>query len=67
MVALTAVSMVPWPEIITTAVSGRSLLHLGERLEAVHAGHPDVEEDEVGRVVASRASASSPEPTAVTR
>ena len=65
--AFTAVSMVPWPEIITTAASGRQPLDLGEGLQAVHARHPDVEEDEVGRLVGEPASASAPEPTAVTR
>ena len=43
LVAFTAVSMLPWPEIITT--TGRSgdghLLDAGERLHAVHAGQPD--------------------------
>ena len=65
--ALTAVSMVPWPEIITTGGLGPQPLELGQRLQAVHARHPDVEEDEVGRLVGEPASASAPEPTALTR
>ncbi len=49
MIAETAVSMLPWPEIITTGRSGCSLLDDVEQLQAVEpaALQPDVEEDEV--------------------
>ena len=40
----------PVPEIITTGVASAIALMPLEHLEAVHAGHLDVEEDEVGRL-----------------
>ena len=47
--AVTAVSMLPWPEMITTGRSGCSFLMAGEHLEAVEAAalQPDVEDDQV--------------------
>ena len=54
MVALTAVSMVPWPEMMTTSgrFSAVERVDVGEDVEAVAIGQPDVEQnDVVGRVL----------------
>ena len=47
--AVTAVSMLPWPEMMTTGRSGMRLLGDVEHLEAVEAAalQPDVENDEL--------------------
>ncbi len=56
-VASTAVLTVPWPEIITTgSVSLRGAEAL-EHLEAVHAGHLDVEEHEIERLALGQGDA----------
>ena len=49
LVALTAVSMVPWPLMMTTSgrVSGASCVDIGENFEAIAVGEPDVEQDDV--------------------
>ena len=49
LVALTAVSMVPWPEMMTTCGRSveRDLLNARQRFHAVHAGQPDVEQNRV--------------------
>ena len=49
LVALTAVSTVPWPEIMTTGRSHVALPQPLERLEPSMPGQPDVEQDHVGR------------------
>ena len=51
LVASTAVETVPCPEIITTGVASFDALQALQHLEAVHARHLDVEEDEVGRLL----------------
>ena len=50
LVASTAVLIVPWPEITTTGSASFMRAQPLEHLEAVHAGHLDVEEHEVGRL-----------------
>ena len=50
LVASTAVLIVPWPE---TTIDRQRLVHRAQPLEhfdAVHAGHLDVEQHEVGRL-----------------
>src|SRR5881628_269701 len=42
--------------------AGPQALHLGQRLEAVAAGHPDVEEDEVGSLVGQEGDGVVPGP-----
>ena len=62
LVALTAVSMVPWPEMMTTSgrFSRSERMNVGEHVEAVAIGEPDVEEnDVVGRVLNEHESLSS--------
>ncbi len=46
-VASTAVVTVPWPEMITTGSVSFGRLEPLQRVEAVHAGHLDVEEYEI--------------------
>ena len=50
----TAVSIVPWPEIITTSVVAVALAQLLQRLEAVDPRQPDVEQHRVERARARR-------------
>ena len=49
LMARTADSMLPWPEIITTGASTLPLAQPRERRQAVHARQPDVEDDDVVR------------------
>ena len=66
-VAFTAVSIVPWPEIMTTIASGR------RRLTSASVSRPSMRSIQTSRKVRSGASsvtsrsASAPLPTAVTR
>ena len=59
LVALTAASMLPWPEIITT--TGRSanghLLDARQHLHAVHAGQPDIEQHQLEAAAGQRVQA----------
>ena len=50
LVASTAVLIVPWPEITTTGSASFMRAQPIQHVEAVHAGHLDVEEHEVGRL-----------------
>ena len=50
LVASTAVLTVPCPEMMTTGSASFDGPDALQRLEAVHAGHLDVEEHEVGRL-----------------
>ena len=47
LIARTADSTLPWPEMITTCDVDLPLAHARQRGEAVHAGQPDVEHDDV--------------------
>ena len=57
LVASTAVLIVPWPEMMTTGSVSFIAAEPIEHLEAVHARHLDVEDDQVGR---SRSASASP-------
>ena len=49
-----AVSMLAWPVMMTTSVSGRDLLELLQHLDAGHAGHAQVEDGGVERALLQR-------------
>ena len=50
LVASTAVLIVPWPEMTTTGSVSFIAAEPIEHLDAVHARHLDVEDDQVGRL-----------------
>ncbi len=59
-VACMASVMVPWPEIIATGSASSIFRISAQRLEAVHAGHLDVEQDHVGRIALDRGHSVRP-------
>ena len=56
LVARTAVSMEPWPEIMTISGDFLRLLELLKHFQAIHAGQPDVEQHDVEAVLARSSS-----------